>query len=94
MTREDCTDRQQSPGRFQFSLLALLGLTTGCSVVFALVTWLGTGLTSWLLMVGGFCLVLVGDYLRREGPTVCGGLAMIAACIVLVCSALGQISLP
>lgn len=91
MSDDERNRGQQSRLRLQFSLLAVLGLVTGCGVVLGLVLWIGPDLVGSCLMIGGFALVLLGSSLGRERLVVCGGAAMMAACIVLVVLAIARV---
>ncbi len=84
MCGEDPHQSDRSTRPFQFSVLALLGVVTGCGVVLGMVAWLGPDLVAAFLMIGGFLLVLVGTAWRRDRLAVCGGVLMMAACAILV----------
>jgi hypothetical protein len=93
MCAEKRDNRQQPYLRFQFTLQTLLGLTAICAVALAMVAWLGPDRASWFLVVGGFCSVLLGNLARRDSVIVCGGLLMVAACVILVLLGLGRMTL-
>lgn len=94
MPAEGHHDHPQPRRRLQFSLRALLGLTTVCGVVFGLVAWLGLDLAFGPLMVGGFAIVLLGDWLRRDAIAVWGGILLVGACVVILSLAATRLALP
>ena len=88
------TEPSDSRQRLQFSLRALLLFVTGCAAVLGVVAWIGADQAQAALMVGGFCLLVLGNWMSRERIIACGGVLLMAGCVVAVVFALQQLITP
>ena len=91
MSSQAQTEPPNSRRRLQFSLRALLLFMTGCAALLGVVAWIGADQALVALMVGGFCLLVLGNWISRDRIIAYGGVLLIAGCVVAVVFALRQV---